>query len=89
MIVRILHEGQYRVSGSTADRLRSADSDLVARLGSLDEPGFRQAYGAMLDLVRDQGVPVPESEIHESDLILPSSDTTLEEALALFHPAPA
>lgn len=89
MIVRILHEGQYRVSGETAERLRSADSDLVARLGNLDEDGFRQAYTAMLDLVRGQGQAVPDGEIHESDLILPAADTTVEEARALFHPAPA
>jgi hypothetical protein len=86
VIVRILHEGQYRLSGATAERLRDADARLVADLGAMDEEGFRAAYGEMLTLVRREGTPLPEAEIHESDLILPAADTTLEEARALFHP---
>jgi hypothetical protein len=88
VIVRILHEGQYRLSGQTAERLRTADSRLVAELGTLDDAGFRQAYGELLALVRREGEAVPEAEIHESDLILPAADTTVEEARALFHPHP-
>ena len=87
MIVRILHEGQYRLSGATAERLRSQDSALVAELGTMDPPAFSAAYREMLALVRSQGEPIPDAEIHESDLILPAADTTLEEARALFHPA--
>lgn len=86
MIVRILHEGQYRLSGATAERLRSQDSALVAELGTMDAPAFSSAYREMLTLVRSQGEPIPDAEIHESDLILPAADTTLEEARALFHP---
>ncbi len=87
MIVRILHEGQYRLSGATAERLRSQDAELVGALGSMDSGAFKRAYGEMLALVRSQGEAVPEAEIHESDLILPAADTTLDEARALFHPA--
>lgn len=87
MIVRILHEGQYRLSGATAERLRSQDSALVAELGTMEPAAFSAAYREMLALVRGQGEPIPDAEIHESDLILPAADTTLEEARALFHPA--
>jgi len=87
MIVRILHEGQYRVSGDTAERLKAADLRLVAELGAMDDVRFRTAYQELLDLVRKQGTPVPDEEIHESDLILPASDTSVSEARALFHPA--
>jgi hypothetical protein len=87
MIVRILHEGQYRLSGQTAERLRSQDAELMAELGSMDERAFATAYAAMISLVREQGEAIPDAEIHESDLILPAADTTLDEARALFHPA--
>jgi hypothetical protein len=87
MIVRILHEGQYRLSGQTAERLRNQDAELMAGLGTMDAGAFAAAYGAMLSLVRSEGQAIPDAEIHESDLILPSADTTLDEARALFHPA--
>ncbi len=87
MIVRILHEGQYRLSGTTAERLKEADTKLVAELGRMDDRAFQAAYEAMLALVREQGTAVPDAEIHESDLILPAADTTLAEARGLFHPA--
>ena len=38
----------------------------------------------MLDLVREHGSPLPVDELVESDLILPTPDTTLEEAQILF-----
>jgi len=87
VIVRILHEGQYRMSGATAERLRNQDAELVAALGTMDDQAFGIAYGKMLELVRREGEAIPDAEIHESDLILPASDTTVEEARALFHPA--
>jgi len=89
MIVRILHEGQYRLPGSATERLHALDQALVADLGQLTEEAFQQRYAAMVELVRQEGTRIPDAEIHESDLILPSADTTLEEARALFEPTGA
>ena len=38
----------------------------------------------MLTLVREKGAPVPVDELVESDLILPETDLTLEEAEHIF-----
>ena len=86
MIVRILHEGQYRLPGPATERLHSLDQALVADLGHLTDEAFQARYRELVDVVRSEGTRIPEAEIHESDLILPSADTTLEEARALFEP---
>ena len=49
-----------------------------------DRAKFEVALKEMLDLVRDNGTPVPVEELVESDLVLPEPDITLREAEELF-----
>ena len=84
MIVRILTEGQYNLSGAHVDELNEIDNRLVEVVESQDEEKFTLQLKRMLDLVREKGTPVPVDELVESDLVLPEPDTTLEEAEKLF-----
>ena len=86
MIVRILHEGQYEVSGATLDRVHELDQRLVEQLGAEDEAGFQESLNRLLQQVRQDGKRLPDAEIRESHLILPAADFTLAEARRLFHP---
>lgn len=84
MIVRILTEGQYNLPGAYIDELNEVDNRLVEVVEMEDEAQFGQHLKTMLDLVRDNGTPVPVDEIVESDLVLPNPDITLLEAEELF-----
>lgn len=84
MIVRILTEGQYRITGDHLDKLNDMDNEIVAMVGRGDEAGFRRLLAEMLDYVRRNGVPVPVDELVESDIILPYPDITFAEAQGLF-----
>ena len=84
MIIRIATQGQYKVSGQVIDKLDAIDNKLVDVVATGDEPAFRDLLGQMLTLVKDNGSAVPDDELVSSDLILPSPDTTLEEARQLF-----
>ncbi len=84
MIVRISSEGQYNLPGSFIDRLNEIDNSLVEAVESEDQAAFETLLKQMLDLVRDNGEPVPVDELVESDLILPEPDLTLLEAEELF-----
>ncbi len=44
------------------------------------EDGFAQAYGALLDYVRENGTPVADDDLESSDVILPPADLTFAEA---------
>ena len=85
MIARILTEGQYNIPGSYIDELNEIDNHLVVAEENQEE--FRHLLKKMLDLVREEGTPVPVDELDElveSDLMLPEPDLTLQEAEELF-----
>jgi hypothetical protein len=84
MIVRILTEGQYNLPGAFIDELNELDNKLVEVVEQDDTERFRPALKALLDLVRENGTPVPVEELVESDLVLPEPDITLKEAEELF-----
>ena len=84
MIVRILTEGQYNLPGVYIDDLNAIDNELVEVVESGDRGTFDRTLRQMLDLVRENGTPVPVDELVESDLVLPEPDITLEEAGELF-----
>lgn len=84
MIVRILTEGQFNLPGAFIDDLNEIDNKLVEVVELEDEAQFGQFLKEMLDLVRDNGTPVPVDELVESDLVLPQPDITLVEAEELF-----
>ena len=84
MIIRITSEGQFNLAGSFVDRLNEIDNELVEAVEAADRSSYDTLLKKMLDLVRTEGSPLPVDEIVESDLILPESDLTLEEAQVLF-----
>ena len=84
MIVRILTEGQYELSGSYLDQLNDIDNKLVEVVEQENESEFGRLLKSMLDLVRENGKEVPVDELVESDIVLPEPDITLVEAEELF-----
>lgn len=84
MIVRILHEGQYRLESSYLDQLNVLDDRLVQIVAAGDEAEYRLVFAEMLSLVREKGSRVGEEELLESDIILPAPETSLKEARGLF-----
>ena len=84
MIVRILTEGQFNLPGAYVDELNEIDNRLVEVVESDDAEQFPVVLKNMLDLVRQNGTPVPVDELVESDLVLPEPDITLQEAEEIF-----
>jgi hypothetical protein len=85
MIVRIQGEGQWELSGSQIDRLDKFDDEIVQVVGDHNHERFHALLAAMLGYVRDEGRHLPDDEIAESDLILPPSDSTMDEVRDLFQ----
>ncbi len=84
MIVRILGEGQFNLSGSAIDELNDIDNRMVEAVEAEDRDALHTLLMEMESLVRDKGEPLPLDELVESDLILPETDLTLEEAESIF-----
>ena len=84
MIVRILGEGQFNLPGAAIDELNDIDNRMVEAVEAEDREALGSLLREMLDLVREKGEAVPVDELVESDLILPETDLTLEEAESIF-----
>lgn len=79
MIVRILGEGQFDVPDAEIEALNELDDVLVDAVEAGDAGAFTTALGELLAKVRAAASPHAPDTLDESDLILPGSDSSLEE----------
>jgi len=84
MIVRIMGEGQYRLSEATLEAVNKLDNAAVAAVDSGDEDAFHEAFEDLLDTIRTDGEHLGDEEIETSDIIVPPADTSFAEAAAEF-----
>jgi len=84
MIVRIMGEGQYRLSAEAVAHVNELDNAAVAAVEADDEDGFHSAFEELLDAIRKHGEHLGDDELHGSDVIVPPSDTSFAEAAAEF-----
>jgi PspAA-like protein len=80
MIVRILGEDQYDVPDDLLASLNELDNACVVAVEAGDEEGFHATYDELLALVRERGELLGEDHLGGSDLMLPPSDITMDEA---------
>ena len=80
MIVRISTEGQYHLPEEFHAELNEIDNRVVAAVESDDEPAYKESFAALLDFIRTRGTAVEDTDLRESDLIVPPPDLTLAEA---------
>lgn len=80
MIVRISTEDQYEIDDEHAERLNELDNAIVDAVNAGSESTFRELLDEMLALVRDKGRVLDDDDLHDSDVIIPPPDLSLEEA---------
>jgi hypothetical protein len=80
MIVRIATEGQYRLEDEAVARVNALDNEAVAAVEAGDEARFTDLFAQIIALIRTEGSPLPDDELHGSDVIVPPPDTSFEEA---------
>ena len=84
MIVRLMGEGQYRVSDDLRERLNALDDEAMAALDADDEGELDAKLDAMWQLVQGEGERLPDESLETSDVLVPPSDLTLAETRKLF-----
>lgn len=78
MIVRIMGEGQLDVADEHIAALDLLDDEIESAVEADDEAAFRAALVALLERVREVGVPVPDDVLEPSQLILPAADAHVD-----------
>jgi hypothetical protein len=84
VIVRILSEGQFKLDDNVQVKLNEIDNEAVAAVEAGDEARFHELFEQMIALVENDGAPVPDDELVESQVIIPPRDLTFEEAKGEF-----
>ena len=83
MIVRILNEGQWRLSDEAVRGLNSFDDAVEQAVAARDQEQLTKALHSLLDRIRTTGTRVPDEDLEDSDLILPAADSTLDDVQQL------
>jgi len=80
MIVRISGEGQFELADGAVERLNTLDNDAVAAVEAGEEARFADLFGQIVALIRAEGRPLADDDLRGSDVIVPPSDTSFDEA---------
>ena len=85
-IVRIMGQGQFTVDNTTLKRLNEIDDSIVQLVSTerSDDNEFRKRLTELTSVVESKGHPLDPKEIIQSDIILPSTDLSIDEAKRLF-----
>lgn len=86
-VIRVLGQGQFLVDSGTLRRLNAIDNSIVRRFekNNLTSEEFRMKIEQLGGIVTKEGKRLDPKKIISSDIILPSSDLTIEEASKIFH----
>jgi hypothetical protein len=86
-IIRVLGHGQFSVDSETLRKLNAIDKSIVRRFEkeNLTDEEFKMKIEQLGELVTKKGKLLDPKVIVSSDIILPGSDLTIEEASKIFH----
>ncbi|MGH9975406.1 MAG: PspA-associated protein PspAA [Nitrososphaeraceae archaeon] len=86
-IIRVLGHGQFSVDSETLRKLNAIDNSIVRRFEeeNLTDEEFRMKIEQLGEIVTKKGKLLDPRVIVSSDIILPGSDLTIEEAGKIFH----
>ncbi len=84
MIVRIMGEGQYRVSEALCGELNQIDNRIVTLVTEGNAEEFRKELVKLVSKIKEKGEMIGAEEILESNIIVPPEDLSFEEAKDIF-----
>jgi hypothetical protein len=85
VIVRLMGEGQWQVDDALAARLHELDTATERALEADDQDALHAALRELAAAVKAGGERLDDSVLVPSDLIVPPTDLTLEEAHEIMH----
>ncbi|MEI8003558.1 MAG: hypothetical protein WCG94_04425 [Methanothrix sp.] len=84
MIIRILGEGQFRLDDNLLDRVNKIDNKIVNHVSGGNKVEFARDLANLISTVKELAEPLDPKEIIPSDIIIPPSDLSFEEARVVF-----
>jgi hypothetical protein len=84
MIIRVMGEGQYRVDSALFDTLNTIDNRIVEDVQKGDQQEYERSLAELIGCIQREGQRIADTELVESDVIVPPPDMTLAEARDVF-----
>ena len=93
VVIRISGQGQFKVNSQILEKINRIDDSIVDLIKSnssgsedskLKQKELQSKLSEMKNLIISNGQHLDDKEIVESDVILPDSDLTIEEASKIF-----
>ncbi|MDQ3984105.1 MAG: hypothetical protein M3222_03005, partial [Thermoproteota archaeon] len=86
-IVRIMGQGQFMIDNKILKKLNQIDNSIVQIVSNdrTDNTEFKKRLTELTDIVEKNSKQLDPKEIVQSDIILPSTDLSIEEAKRLFQ----
>jgi len=93
VVIRISGQGQFKVNSQILEKINRIDDSIVDLIKSnssgsedskLKQKELQSKLSEMKNLIISNGQHLDDKEIVESDVILPDSDLTMEEASKIF-----
>jgi hypothetical protein len=67
------------------DELNVIDNRIVDYVAKENESDFKKELGKLVAAIKENGKPLDDAEIVESDIIVPPGDLTMKEAAGIFR----
>jgi hypothetical protein len=84
MIIRILGDGQFRLDDGLVERINKIDNRIVEHVSKGSKAEYAQDLANLISTIKELAEPVDPVEILPSDIIIPPSDLSFEEARKVF-----
>jgi hypothetical protein len=94
VVIRISGQGQFKVNSEILEKINGIDNSIVDLIknnssssgdSKLKQKELQSKLSEMKNLVISNGQHLDDKEILESDVILPDSDLSMEEASKIFR----
>ncbi|NNG18479.1 hypothetical protein HJ590_02610 [Naumannella sp. ID2617S] len=77
MIIRVLNEGQFRMTDDHLSELNACDDQVEAAVEADDQEQLTAALTTLIGTIRSLGQELPDDSLEDSDLIVPDAEATL------------
>ncbi len=86
-IVRIMGQGQFMIDNKILKKLNQIENSIVQLVSNdrTDNTEFKKRLSELTDIVEKNSKQLDPKEIVQSDIILPSTDLSIDEAKRLFQ----
>ncbi|OYO03991.1 PspA-associated protein PspAA [Enemella evansiae] len=79
MIIRVLNEGQFRLTDDHLLELNACDDKVEQAVDAEDQAALTAALNSLIETIRRLGQELPDDSLEDSDLIVPDEEATLDD----------